>query len=225
MIFNNELFIFFIIVILIILSYYDLKYIIIFLSILFLINIYFNKITYENEYKEYEQYDEEVNSVLNDFKKYKKIDEQNYKLGLKYYKYFINNIKTLHKLKDHVSFKSVLDNTSVYLDKSIEKFNSILFSINTYDREFEQNFINDLNRLKKESNNLLQNTKNHYDKIKYNENMNNYKYNMFIDNDPQIKLFSESYPEIYNPIYKGLNIFEDDEIDRNYDCQETKLLY
>ena len=200
MIFNNELFIFFIIVILIILSYYDLKYIIIFLSILFLINIYFNKLTYQNEYKEYEQYDEEVNNVLNDLKKYKKIDEQN-------------------------SFKSVLDNTSVYLDKSMEKFNSILFSINTYDREFEQDFINDLNRLKKESNNLLQNTKNHYDKIKYNENINNYKYNMFIDNDPQIKLFSESYPEIYNPIYKGLNIFEDDEINRNYDCQETKLLY
>tara|TARA_A100001015_G_C14591174_1_gene556737 strand:- start:153 stop:560 length:408 start_codon:yes stop_codon:yes gene_type:complete len=131
---DNELFIFFLIIIFIILGYYDLKYTIIFFIILYLLNIYFNKIIHENQYKEYENYDEEVKYVLNDLKKYKNIDEQNYKLGIKYYKYFINNIKTLYKLNDHVSFKSILDNTNIYLDKSIEKFNSILFSINTYDR-------------------------------------------------------------------------------------------
>ena len=70
---NNELMIFFVIIILIGLTYYDLKYSIIFCIILYLIYLYFNKLTYESNYDEYKQYDEEVNNILKKYRIIQKI--------------------------------------------------------------------------------------------------------------------------------------------------------
>ena len=214
----NEIVIFFLIIIFIALSYYDLKYSIILCIILFLIYIYFNKVInnnknndYTNDYKNYNQ---NVNDILNKLEKYKKYDEQSYKLGLKYYKYFINNIKLLYKLYDHTKFKSVLENSQVYLDTSLEKFNSILFSIDIYGNENAQNLTMIIKELTNISNKLIQDTQKHYIKIKDCDDEHKSKYNMFCDNDPQIDLFTNTKPEIYNIKGKEETL-----------CRKTGLLY
>ena len=92
---NNELIIFFTIIILLGLSYYDLKYSIIFCIILYLVYLYFNKLTYESNYDEYKEYDKEINNILRNIEIYREYDNQNYKLGLKYHKNVLKNIKKL----------------------------------------------------------------------------------------------------------------------------------
>ena len=129
MILNNELTIFTIIIILIGLSYYDLKYSIIFCIILYLVYLYFNKLTYESNYDEYKQYDDEINYILKDIEKYRNYDNQNYKLGSKYHNIILKNIKLLNNISEKYIFKSVLEKTRVFLEKMIEKFRSILFSM------------------------------------------------------------------------------------------------
>ena len=133
MILNNELMIFFLIIILIGLSYYDLKYSIIFCIILYLVYLYFNKLTYESNYDEYKQYDEEIDSILRNIEVFRKYDDQNYKLGLKYHNNVLKNIKLLNNIHEKLYFQSILEKTRVFLEKTIEKFNSILFSIEDID--------------------------------------------------------------------------------------------
>ena len=129
MILNNEVMIFFVIIILIGLTYYDLKYSIIFCIILYLVYLYFNKLTFESNHDEYKQYDEKVNNILRNIEIYRNFDNQNYKLGLKYHNYVLKNIKLLNNINDKYYFQSILEKTRVYLEITIEKFNSILFSI------------------------------------------------------------------------------------------------
>ena len=146
MLLNNELIIFFIIIILIGLSYYDLKYSIIFCIILYLIYLYFNKLTYESNYDEYKQYDEEINYILKDIEKYRNYDNQNFKLGLKYHNNVLKNIKLLNNISEKFIFKSVLEKTRIFLEKMIEKFRSILFSIDDIEESEKLNiYINKLN--------------------------------------------------------------------------------
>ena len=129
MMINNELIIFFVIIILIGLSYYDLKYSIIFCIILYLVYLYFNKLTYESNYDEYKEYDDEIYNILRNIEVYRKYDNQNYKLGLKYFKNVLKNIKLLNNIDDKFFFQSILEKTRVFLETMLEKFNSILFSI------------------------------------------------------------------------------------------------
>ena len=223
----NEIVVFFLIIIFIALSYYDLKYSIILCIILFLIYIYFNKVISNKDYEyknNYKNYNQNVNDILNKLEKYKKYDEQSYKLGLKYYKYFINNIKLLYKLYDHTKFKSVLENSQVYLDTSLEKFNSILFSIDIYGNENAQNLTMIIKELETISNKLIQDTQKHYLKIKDCDDEHKSKYNMFCDNDPQIDLFTNTKPELYNQVLKGYNIFSNMPT-KNIGCVKTGLLY
>ena len=146
MILNNELMIFFVIIILIGLIYYDLKYSIIFCIILYLVYLYFNKLTYESNYDEYKQYDEEINYILKNIELYRKYDNQNYKLGLKYHNIILKNIKLLNNIHDKFYFESILEKNKVFLEKMIEKFNSILFSIEDIDESEKLNkLIIDLN--------------------------------------------------------------------------------
>jgi hypothetical protein len=225
----NEIIIFFLIVIFIILSYYDLKYSIIFAIVLFLLYIYSNKIILEPP-KNYTNYNNNIESIFNKLKKYKKIDTQSYKLGLKYYKYFIKNIELLYTVNDYIKFNSLLENSKVYLDTSIEHFNSILFLINTYDHEYEKEFIKLMDNLKIESNKILQETETKYNDIKkYNDN-EGYNYNMFFDNDPQIELFISDNvkPDIYNKSFEGYNMFNTEwgnKIIKQNDCNDPYLLY
>jgi len=224
----NEIIIFFLIIIFIILSYYDVKYSIIFSIVLGLLYIYSNKLLEKSE--KYTHYNENIDSIFNQLHKYSNNDIQSYNLGLKYYKYFMNNIKLLYNVDDYIKFKSLLDNSKVYLDTSIDNFNSILFSINTYDKGYEKEFVNLINMLKTESNNVLKETKNKYNDIKkcYDEENNNY--NIFCDNDPQIQLFTEMNvkPEIYNEPIEGLNMFNrvlDDKRFKENECRKPHLLF
>lgn len=223
----NEIVVFFLIIIFIALSYYDLKYSIILCIILFLIYIYFNKVVSSKDYEyknDYQYYNQNVNDILNKLEKYKKYDDQSYKLGLKYYKYFINNIKLLYKLYDHTKFKSVLENSQVYLDTSLEKFNSILFSIDIYGNENAQNLTMILHELTNISNKLIHDTQKHYIKIKECDDEHKFKYNMFCENDPQIDLFTDTKSEIYNQVLEGYNIFENMPTEK-IGCVKTGLLY
>ena len=143
---NNEIYIFFIIIILIGLSYYDLKYSIIFCIILYFIYLYFNKLTYESNYDEYKYYDDEIKDILDKITNYRKYDEQNYKLGLKYHYHVLKNIKLLNNVNEKIIFNLILDKINVYIDKTITQFNSIIFSIDSNkDSEEFTNIINILN--------------------------------------------------------------------------------
>ena len=146
MMINNELMIFFLIITLIGLSYYDLKYSIIFCILLYLVYLYFNKLTYENNYDEYKEYDDEMYNILKNIEEYRKYDDENYKLGLKYFKNVLKNIKLLNNIHDKNFFQSVLEKTRVFLETMLEKFNSILFSIEDIEKSEQLNkLIIDLN--------------------------------------------------------------------------------
>ena len=217
----NELIIFFLIIIFIILSYYDLKYSIILIIILILLYIYSNKITNKHIKPEYKIYNNNIDDIFNKLEKYEKNDPQSYKLALKYYKNFIKNINLLYKIDTEIEFKSLLENAEIYLNKSIEKFNAIIFSINTYDNEYEKEYINLIKNLKIESNKIINKT----ERIIINNNKKNKKtYNMFDDNDPQIKLFNSDNikSHVYDKIYDNNNIFY--EILDEPVCNDYKLL-
>uniref|UniRef100_A0A6C0C5J2 Uncharacterized protein n=1 Tax=viral metagenome TaxID=1070528 RepID=A0A6C0C5J2_9ZZZZ len=226
----NEMVIFFLIIIFIILSYYDLKYSIIFFMILFLVYIYSNKIINKPNIPDYTNYTGNTEKIFYKLKKYERIDPQSYKLGLKYYKYFIKNIKIIYKVNDNIKFKSLLENAKIYLDTSIEKFNSIIFSINTYDSEYEKEYVMLINDLKIESDKIIQNTITKYDEIKKCNDLNNFNYNMFCDNEPIINLFTISNvkPDIYNKIYIDNNMFDYDSFDKSINpdktCHKPELL-
>tara|TARA_B100000900_G_scaffold399639_1_gene402370 strand:+ start:2578 stop:3561 length:984 start_codon:yes stop_codon:yes gene_type:complete len=143
---NNELMIFFLIIILIGLSYYDLKYSIIFCIILYLVYLYYNKLIYESIYDEYKEYDDEMDNILKNIEVYRKYDNQNYKLGLKYFNNVLKNIKLLNNIHDKNFFQSILEKTRVFLETMLEKFNSILFSIEDIEKSKRLNkLIIDLN--------------------------------------------------------------------------------
>jgi len=207
----NEIIIFFLIIIIIILSYYDIKYSIIFIIISYLFYIYFNKITFKEEVN-YKKYDDNINITLTKLEKYKNIDYDSYRLGLKYYKYFIRNIKIINDTYNDDILKSYLENSKIYLETSIFHFKSILFSINIDN----MNYINDINSiikdLEKYGNILIAKTEHQYNKIIKCDDIKQEKYNIFCDNDPLINKFKHIKPELYEkPIYdKG--IFDDNNI-------------
>ena len=140
--------IFFVIIILIGLTYYDLKYSIIFCIILYLIYLYFNKLTYESNYNEYKQFNEEIDNILRNIEVFRKYNNQSYKLGLKYYKTIFKNIILLNdNINNKLLFKSILEKTKIFLEIMIEKFNSIIFSIDDIEESKKLNdLIMDLNK-------------------------------------------------------------------------------
>jgi hypothetical protein len=191
---NNELMIFFIIIILIGLTYYDLKYSIIFCIILFLVYIYFNKLTYESNYDEYKEYDEEINNILKDIEIYRKYDNQNYKLGLKYHFNILKNIKLLNNINDKFIFKSTLEKTRVFLETMIEKFSSMLFSIEDIKSSKRLNIL--INNLNIKFNQLIDNSI-----FLYNNRVNNKlkcDNGMFCNDDLKLNLYLNNDKKIYN---------------------------
>ena len=204
----NEIIIFFLIIIIIILSYYDIKYTIIFIIIAYLFYIYFNKITFKEEVN-YKKYDDNINITLKKLEKYKYFDYDSYRLGLKYYKYFIRNIKIINDTFNNNILKSYLENSKIYLETSIFHFNAILFSIDIDN----MNYINDINviikDLEKYGNILIGHTEHQYNKNIKCDDIKQDKYNIFCDNDPLINKFTNAKPELYeSPIYDK-SIFND----------------
>ena len=186
--------IFFIIIILIGLTYYDLKYSIIFCIILFLVYIYFNKLTYESNYDEYKEYDEEINNILRNIEKYRKYDNQNYKLGLKYHFNILKNIKLLNNINDKFIFKSTLEKTRVFLETMIEKFNSMLFSIENIKSSKKLNIL--INNLNIKFNQLIDNSI-----FLYNNRVNNKlkcDNGMFCNDDLKLNLYLNNDKKIYD---------------------------
>jgi len=204
MILNNELTIFIIIIILIGLSYYDLKYSIIFCIILYLVYLYFNKLTYESNYDEYKQYDDEINYILKDIEKYRNYDNQNYKLGSKYHNIILKNIKLLNNISEKYIFKSVLEKTRVFLEKMIEKFRSILFSMDNIEESTKLNIYidklnNKFNQLIEQSIFIYNNKNSHNldceESIFCNKDL---LLNLYLDNDVKIE---DSKPTISHDMF------------------------
>ena len=204
----NEIIVFFLIIIFIILLNYDIKYTIIFCILLYLLNKYSNYIL--NEPSNPFFYNDIVSKLLNDMKKYKNFDIKSYKLGLKYYNYFIKNIKLLKFKKNYTQFISLLENAKVYYEASVNHFDSILFSIDIDDKEYINNFTNLLNSLKKISQDIIRDTENYYNnlELEYNINNENNVYNIFKSNSPLINSFKNYIkPSIYNNIIVEKDIF------------------
>ena len=204
---HNEIIVYFLIIIFIILLNYDIKYTIIFCILLYLFNKYSNYIL--NEPVNPFFYNDIVSKLLNDMKKFKNLDIKSYKLGLKYYNYFIKNIKILKTKKNYTQFISLLENAKVYYETSMNHFDSILFSIDI-NREYINNFNNTLNSLKKISQEIISDTELYYNnlELEYNINNENNIYNIFKDNDPLINSFKNYIkPSIYNNIIVEKDIF------------------
>lgn len=202
----NEIIVFFLIIIFIILLNYDIKYTIIFCILLYLFNKYSESVLNE-PYNPF-FYNDIVSNLLNDIKKYKKFNIVSYKLGLKYYNYFIKNIKLLKTKKNYTQFISLLENAKVYYEASMEHFDSIIFSIN--DKKHINDFNNLLNELKEISQEIIKNTKIYYNKLELEYNIKNQKktYNIFKSNSPLINSFKNYIkPSIYNDIIVEKDIF------------------
>lgn len=204
----NEIIVFFLIIIFIVLLNYDIKYTIIFCILLYLLNKYSESVLNE-PYNPF-FYNDIVSKLLNDIKKYKNFDIKSYKLGLKYYNYFIKNIKLLKTKKNYIQFISLLENATVYYESSMNHFESILFSIDIDDKEYINNFNNILNNLKNVSHDIIRDTENYYNNLESEYNINNKKntYNIFKGNSPLINSFKNYIkPSIYNDIIVQKDIF------------------
>ena len=210
----NEIMIFSLIVILIILSYYDIKYSIIFIIICYLFYIYGNKIIYKDNYNDFKNYDDEVNIYLTKLEKYKNIDYDSYRLGLKYYKYFIRNIKIINETFNIHILKSYLENSKIYLDTSIDHFKSILFSIDIDDTLYNNELSNIINNLDKHGNDLIKETEYQYHKVINCNTTNNEKSNIFCQKDAYLYRHANIKPKEYDdPIYER-GMFDKENIDK-----------
>ena len=80
-------------------------------------------------------FDEEINTLLSKFKKYRKYNNNAYDEGFKYLKMFLFIIHDLEK--DNISHpKQYFENAELYLSKSINSFQSI--SISTPEEEYSE---------------------------------------------------------------------------------------
>ena len=119
---NEYTIILLIIIIFIIISQYDLKYILLILITLYILYIYSQNIiandiiTYKNT-----KYNEKISILFDRLSKYKHLNIIEYKYGLNYWYRFINNIK-----KSNINVQgNFYDITENYLDTSIKHFKSL----------------------------------------------------------------------------------------------------
>jgi hypothetical protein len=200
----NEIHIFFIIITLIGLSFYDLKYSIIFCIILYLLYLYFNKLTFGSNYEEYKYFDDEIKDIIDKISYYRKYDEQNFKLGLKSHYSVLKNIKLLNNSDKKYIFNSILEKINIYIDNTVNKFNSIIFSIDSIEKS--EKLTNLINTLKLKYSKLLDNI------IKvYNNKNDEYNEcdNMFCNDDLRKDLFLDKENIIdNNKIMDKHNMFD-----------------
>tara|TARA_B100000787_G_C16178811_1_gene290557 strand:- start:1107 stop:1631 length:525 start_codon:yes stop_codon:yes gene_type:complete len=135
----NEQNIILLIIVFIIISQFDLKYVILFSIIFFLIIIY-----YHNS-DQIIEVNNETETILNILKKYEKVNKIEYLQGLKLWSHFI--ILTNKLNNDHKSYE--FDTAYKYLYKSIEHFKSLI--ITSQDPELKDN----INKLYEEGYRIL----------------------------------------------------------------------
>jgi hypothetical protein len=138
--------IFLLIIIFIIISRYDLKYIILLLIVIFSLLKY---------YKQYDKNESNfpynISYILNRLEKYKNINDIEYKFGMKYFSSFMDVIKKINNNKyDNLNDK--YDSAEEYLHLSIKHFNSLTLSSDN------SNLKTDIELLHKEGLILLKNT-------------------------------------------------------------------
>ena len=149
----------------------------------------FNKIIDESVKNiEVSNYPSNISNILKDIKKYKKYNQ--YKIGKKYWKKFMKNIKILED-DNIINYNQIFDNTIIYLNESIRYFKSIGFSIkeksrvelfnenSKYMKDFN-NIQNLSNKLYKEGYNILYNLSIILNK-KWEENPNIYNKQIILD--------------------------------------------
>ena len=108
---------FLLILIFIIISRYELKYIILLSIIIFIFLSYFK---YNSS-----KYSNNISDTLNSLSKYKKSNEIEYKYGMKYWSAFTNMINNFDKYK---SPYDKYDKAEQILTKSVKHFNSLMIS-------------------------------------------------------------------------------------------------
>lgn len=78
-------------------------------------------------------YNNNIENLLNRLKKYKKIDKNGYRSGMKYWYKFIETINLLEDDNIH-NYNQYFENAQLYLKESINSFQSL--SINSYDERY-----------------------------------------------------------------------------------------
>ena len=145
----NEYTIILIIIIFIMLSQYDLKYILLILIILYILYIYSKTTINKDIIKKTDNtdYNNVISELFDDLDKFKNLNLIEYKYGLNYWNRFINNIKNINSV-DQSNF---YDKTENYLNTSIKHFRSLTLKSN------DKNLIYTINNLHKEGLLLLKN--------------------------------------------------------------------
>ncbi len=136
--------IFLLIIIFIIISRYDLKYIILLLIIIFSLLKY-----YKSHNKVDNKYPYNISYILYRLKEYENFNEIEYKFGMKYFSLFTDIIININN-NNYDNYK--YDNAEEYLNKSIKHFNSLMLSSDNLDLKY------DIDSLYKEGLILLKNT-------------------------------------------------------------------
>ena len=205
---NDTIIVFTIIILILIFINKKTLYILSLLFIIYLIyNIYLKSFTKNKENKEISNiynineknikkkkivYPEKINNILDKIKKYSKFNINDYITGLKYLNEFFDNINILEN-ENLNHYKQYLENSILYLNKSINHFQYITTSIPEYNLINKLKY-NDHKIMKKSEklsklikdlynlcNNLLINITNKYN---YKSDHNNYNYFINI-NEPE----------------------------------------
>ena len=145
----NEYTIILIIIIFIMLSQYDLKYILLILIILYILYIYSKTTINKDIIKKTDNtdYNNVISELFDDLYKFKNLNLIEYKYGLNYWNRFINNVKNVNT-DDQSNF---YDKTETYLNTSIKHFRSLTLKSN------DKNLTYTINNLHKEGLLLLKN--------------------------------------------------------------------
>ena len=149
------------IIIFILISKFDIKYILLILIIIFIIYIYSNKLI-ENDTKEnikYNniKYNNKLSILFNELEEYKNLNIIEFKYGMKYWKHFINKIKNSND-DDIYDYSNYYDNTELYLNTSIKHFKSLTIKSNN------KLLLNIINNIYKEGYILLKDLSKKYNK-------------------------------------------------------------
>jgi hypothetical protein len=155
----NEYTIILLIIIFILISKYDIKYILLIIIIILIIYIYSNKLIVDDIYDENEniKYNNKISILFSDFEKYKNLNLIEYKYGIKYWIQFINNIKNSND-NNIFDYSNYYDNTELYLNTSMKHFKSLTIKSN------DKNLINIINNIYKEGYILLKYLSKKYNK-------------------------------------------------------------
>ena len=155
----NEYTIILLIIIFILISKYDIKYILLIIIIILIIYIYSNKLIVDDIYDENEniKYNNKISILFSDFEKYKNLNLIEYKYGIKYWIQFINNIKNSND-NNIFDYSNYYDNTELYLNTSIKHFKSLTIKSNN------KLLLNIINNIYKEGYILLKDLSKKYNK-------------------------------------------------------------